>query len=322
MTRVLVTGANGFVGSVLCEQLVAEGFKVRGTYRSRTIADSCPNNTDKAIVGEINSNTDWKEALREVDIVIHLAARVHVMQETETDPLSAFEAVNTQGTLNLAEQALNSGVIRLIFLSTIKVNGEQTEKVYSASDEVNPSDPYAISKWHAEQGLQSIRKKNRIEVVIIRPPLVYGPNVKGNFLRLIKLINKGLPIPLASVKNKRSMVSIDNLCNLIKTCLEHPKADGEVFLVSDDQDLPTPELIRLIAEYLQKSARLLPFPVQWLYFLAALVHKRQEVEKLCESLQVDIEKNQEILNWQPPFPVSEGIRKTVADYLSHQPKSS
>jgi UDP-glucose 4-epimerase len=322
MTKVLVTGANGFVGNVLCQQLVTEGFKVRGAYRTKTTADSCPNNIEKVIVGEINSNTDWQEALQDVNIIIHLAARVHVMQETETDPLSAFEAVNTLGTLNLAEQAASSGIKRLIFLSTIKVNGDQTEKVYSASDVVNPSDPYALSKWHAEQGLQAIRKKSGMEIVIIRPPLVYGPQVKGNFLRLIKLINKGLPIPLSSVKNKRSMVSIDNLCDLIKTCLVHAKADGEVFLVSDGHDLSTPELIRLISNALQKSARLLPFPVHWLYFFASLVHKRQEVERLCGSLLVEIKKNQEILNWQPPFTVSEGIRKTVTHHLSHHPQSS
>ena len=319
MTRVLVTGANGFVGSVLSKQLVDEGFKVRGAYRSRTKADSCPNNIEKAIVGEINSNTDWQEALQEVNNVIHLAARVHVMQETEIDPLSAFKAVNTEGTLNLAEQAASSGIKRLIFLSTVKVNGEQSEKVYSASDEVNPDDSYALSKWLAEQGLQTIREKSGMEIVIIRPPLVYGPQVKGNFLRLIKLIHKGLPIPLASVKNRRSMVSIDNLCDLIKTCLLHTKANGEVFLVSDGHDLSTPELIRLIANSLQKSAKLLPFPVQWLYLLASLVHKRQEVERLCGSLQVDIEKNREILGWHPPFTVSEGFRKTVAEYLRHKP---
>lgn len=322
MTRVLITGANGFVGSVLSEQLVTEGFIVRGAYRSKLTADSRPNIIEKTIVGDINSNTDWQKALREVDIVIHLAARVHVMQETETDPLSAFKAVNTQGTINLAEQAANSGIKRLIFLSTIKVNGEQSDKVYSVSDQINPSDPYALSKWQGEQGLQAIGKKSDMAVVIIRPSLVYGPQVKGNFLRLIKLIQKGLPIPLASVKNKRSMVSIDNLCDLIKTCIQHTKADGEVLLVSDGHDLSTPELIRLIAINLQKPARLLPFPVGWLNFLATLVHKRQVIERLCGSLQVDIEKNQEILNWQPPFTVSEGIRKTVAAYLRHQSKSS
>ena len=316
MTRVLVTGANGFIGTVLCDQLVAEGFLVRGAFRSAKAADCSPNNIEKVIVGEINTNTDWQEALKGVNIVVHLAARVHVMHETDSDPLAAFERVNTTGTLNLAEQAVSNAVKRLIFLSTIKVNGEQTQQAYLASDLVNPTDPYGLSKWHAEQALRTVRDKSDIEIVIIRPPLVYGPQVKGNFLRLITLINKGWPIPLASVDNNRSMVSIDNLCDLIKTCLFHSKADGELFLVSDGHNLSTPELIQLIADSMKKTVKLLPFPVAWLYFFAGLIYKRQEVERLCGSLQVDIQKNREVLGWQPPFPVAEGVRKTVAEYLN------
>ena len=316
MNRILVTGANGFVGTVLCEQLEAEGFLIRGAYRSANAADCSPNSLEKVSVGEINANTDWQEALKEVNIVVHLAARVHVMHETDSDPLVAFERVNTAGTLNLAEQAANSGVKRLIFLSTIKVNGEQTQQAYSASDQVNPNDPYGLSKWHAELGLRTVRDKSGLEIVIIRPPLVYGPQVKGNFLRLITLINKGWPIPLASVNNNRSMVSVDNLCDLIKTCLSHSKANGELFLVSDGLDLSTPELIRLIADRLKKTVKLLPFPVTWLYFFAGLIHKRQEVERLCGSLQIDIQKNRDILGWRPPFSVAEGIHKTVAEYLN------
>ena len=315
MTRVLVTGANGFVGTVLCDQLVAGGFLIRGTFRSAKAADCSSNNIEKVIVGEINASTDWQKALKDVNIVIHLAARVHVMHETDSDPFAAFERVNTTGTLNLAEQAAFTGVKRLIFLSTIKVNGEQTQQAYLASDLVNPTDPYGLSKWRAEQGLRTIRDDSDIEIVIIRPPLVYGPQVKGNFLRLITLINKNWLIPLASVNNKRSMVSVDNLCDLIKTCLSHSKADGELFLVSDGQDLSTPELIQLIADSMKKTVKLLPFPVAWLYFFAGLIYKRQEVERLCGSLQVDIQKNQEILNWQPPFSVAEGIHKTVIEYL-------
>ena len=315
MTRVLVTGANGFIGTVLCDQLVAGGFLIRGAFRSAKAADCSPNNIEKVIVGEINANTDWQKALKDVNIVIHLAARVHVMHETDSDPFAAFERVNTAGTLNLAEQAVSSGVKRLMFLSTIKVNGEQTQQAYLASDLVNPTDPYGLSKWRAEQGLRTVRDKSDMEIVIIRPPLIYGPQVKGNFLRLITLINKGWPVPLASVKNKRSMVSVDNLCDLVKTCLSHSKADGELFLVSDGQDLSTPELIRLISDSMRKSAKLLPFPVTWLYFFAGLIHKRQEVERLCGSLQVDIQKNRDILGWQPPFSVAEGIHKTVTEYL-------
>jgi len=315
MTRVLITGANGFIGTALCKQLAAEGFLIKGAYRSAKTADSSANNIEKVIVGEIHASTDWQEALREVNIVVHLAARVHVMQETDSDPLAAFHRVNTEGTLNLAEQAARSDVKRMIFLSTIKVNGEQTQVAYSASNQANASDPYALSKWNAEQGLRTVSNKSDMEIVIIRPPLVYGPQVKGNFLRLITLINKGWPIPLASVKNKRSMVSVDNLCDLIKTCMANPKANGELFLVSDGHDLSTPELIRLIAESMKKSVKLLPFPVPLLYFIAGLIHKRQEVERLCGSLVVDIQKNREILGWQPPFSAVDSVRKTVARYL-------
>jgi UDP-glucose 4-epimerase len=237
------------------------------------------------------------------------------MHEIDSDPLAAFERVNTAGTLNLAEQAASSGVKRLIFLSTIKVNGEQTQQAYLASDQANPTDSYALSKWHAEQALRTVRDKSDIEIVIIRPPLVYGPQVKGNFLRLITLVNKGWPIPLASVNNMRSMVNVDNLCDLIKTCMSHSRADGELFLMSDGHDLSTPELIQLIADSMKKTVKLLPFPVAWLYFFAGLIHKRQEVERLCGSLQIDIQKNQEILDWQPPFSVAEGVRITVAEYL-------
>ncbi len=313
MTRVLITGANGFIGSALSERLLPEGFLVRAAYRSqpKLVAEEI----EMVVVGDINVQTDWQKALKDIDIVIHLAARVHVMQESASNPLAEFKKINTEGTLNLATQAAKAGVRRLIFFSTIKVHGEQTEKIYAASDQVNPQDPYAFSKWLAEQGLQEIRKNTGLEIVIIRPPLVYGPKVKGNFLRLINLANKGFPIPLASVKNKRSMVGIDNLCDLIKTVILHEKADGEVFLVSDGQDLSTPELIQYIARCLEKPSRLFPFPVSWLYFFAALVRKKPEVERLCGSLQVDIEKNREILGWQPPYSVEHGIGKTVADFL-------
>lgn len=313
MTQVLITGANGFVGAELSRQLLADGYMVRGAYR--TNPSNIAKEIEQVIVGEINADTDWQAALEGIDIVIYLAARVHVMNETATDPLAAFSAVNTAGTLNLADQAAMAGVRRLIYFSTIKVHGEQTEKIYSASDEVNPLDPYALSKWRAEQGLQEIQRKTALEVVIIRPPLIYGPKVKGNFLRLISLVNKGWPIPLASVENKRSMVSLDNLCDFVKVAMTHKKADGEVFLVSDGHDLSTPELIQNIADSMKKPARLLPFPVSGLYFFACLAGKKPEVERLCGSLRVDIQKNQNILGWRPPCTIKTGIEKAVTDYL-------
>jgi UDP-glucose 4-epimerase len=313
MTKVLITGANGFIGSVLSKRLLMDGFLVRAAYRNQSNFDS--NKIGLVEVGEIDANTDWQIALKDIDVVIHLAARVHVMKESASDPLAEFKKINTAGTLNLANQAAKEGVRRLIFFSTIKVHGEQNDKIYSASDNVNPLDPYALSKWLAEQGLQEIRENSELEIVIIRPPLVYGPKVKGNFLRLMKLVNKGFPAPLANVNNKRSMVGVDNLCDLVKTVLLHEKADGEVFLVSDGRDLSTPELIQYLARSLEKPARLFPFPVSWLYFLAGLFGKKPELERLCGSLQVDIQKNQEILSWQPPYSVEDGIGKTVTDYL-------
>ena len=297
MTRILVTGANGFIGAALIEQLSADGYWVRGAYR--TPAQPVTKGIEQVIIGEIDGDTDWREALKEIDIVIHLAARVHVMNESAFDPLAEFKKINTAGTLNLANQAAKAGVRRLIFFSTIKVHGEQTEKTYRASDKVNPKDPYALSKWLAEQGLQEIRENSGLETVIIRPPLVYGPKVKGNFLRLIKLVDKGFPVPLASINNKRSMVGIDNLCDLVKTVLLHEKANGQVFLVSDGRDLSTPELIEYLARCLEKPTRLIGFPVSWLYFFASVVGKKPEFERLCGSLQVDIQKNREILGWQP-----------------------
>lgn len=313
MTRVLITGANGFVGTILSEKLSMDGVLVRAACRCKSNFNN--NEVELVEVGDVNAQTDWQKALQDIDIVIHLAARVHVMHEAASDPFAEFKKINTAGTLNLANQAVKAGVSRLIFVSTIKVHGEQTNKIYSASDDVNPSDSYALSKWQAEQGLQEIRDNNGLEIVIIRPPLVYGPKVKGNFLRLIKLVNKGFPIPLANVKNKRSMVGIDNLCDLTKTVLLHEKADGEVFLVSDGQDLSTPELVQYLAGCLKKPARLFSIPVSWLYFVAGLLRKKPELERLCGSLQVDIEKNREMLGWQPPYTVEEGIRKTVTDYL-------
>ncbi len=313
MTKVLITGANGFIGSALSERLSMDGLLVRAACRNQSNFDG--NKIEPVEVGDIDAHTDWQKALKDIDIVIHLAARVHVMNESASEPLAEFKKINTAGTLNLANQAAKAGVRRLIFFSTIKVHGEQTEETYRASDEVNPQDPYSLSKWLAERGLQEIRENSGLEIVIIRPPLVYGPKVKGNFLRLIKLVNKGFSVPLASIKNKRSMVGIDNLCDLVKTVLLHEKADGEVFLVSDGRDLSTPELIEYLARCLEKPARLIGFPVSWLYFFARVVGKKPEFERLCGSLRVDIQKNREILDWQPPYSIEHGISKTVADFL-------
>jgi len=315
MTRVLLTGANGFVAKALAGPLIESGFEVRGSLHSAA------GDSDKIscyVVGDINAETMWREALLGVDVVVHLAARVHVMRETAADPLAAFRDVNVKGTENLALQCAAQGVKRLIFLSTVKVNGERTESFFSAENPANPQDPYAQSKWEAEQALRKIGAETGLEIVIIRPPLVYGPGVKGNFLRLLAWVYSGFPIPLASVNNARSMVGVDNLCDFIKTCIEHPKAKDETFLVADSHDLSTPALIRLMAGSMRRPVWLLPVPVAWLLRLGALCGRKAEVERLCGSLAVNTRKAHVTLGWRPPFSVEAGVGKTVAWFMAQK----
>ncbi len=307
MNTVLVTGADGFIGTALCKELVAADFDVRSAVR--TVLPPAP--ACAIPVGDINAETRWHNALTGVDVVVHLAARVHVMEETSNDPSALFRDVNLEGTKNLALQAVTSGVKRFVYISTIKVNGENAETSFSADVPGNPQDAYAASKWEAEQELNKIAAQTGLEVVIIRPPLVYGPGVKGNFLRLLKLVDKGWPIPLGAVENKRSMVYVANLCDLIKTCIRHPRASGQVFLVSDYCDISTPELIRLMACYLNHPARLIAVPVSWLYLLTRFFGRGAEIERLCGSLHVDIQKTKDVLGWQPPYTVEQGVHNTV-----------
>jgi UDP-N-acetyl-alpha-D-quinovosamine dehydrogenase len=311
MSQVLVTGANGFVGKALCRKLLSAGHAVTAAVRSASadVADEI----SSIVVGDVNAQTDWQEALTETEVVVHLAARVHVMVDKAQDPLAAFQEVNVAGTRNLALQAAAKGVQRLIFLSSIKVNGEHNNNPFTADDTAAPQDPYAVSKWEAEQLLQGISHDTGMGVVIIRPPLVYGPGVKGNLQRLCQLIQTGVPLPFGLIKNKRSMVNLDNLCDLIALCTEHQQAAGELFLVSDDDDLSTPGLIRIMANELQCSVRLLPVPVFMLYFMGKIIGKEPEIDRLCDSLQVDIQKTMRVLGWQPPYSVQHGIRKMLIE---------
>jgi len=313
--QILITGANGFIGRALCYKLQEGEWPVRALIRSRH--NFSENNTflDPAFVDDIGVETDYSGILEEVQIVVHLAARVHVMSDTATDPLLEFRKVNTEGTVALANAAVEAGVKRFIYLSTIKVNGERTLDIpFSADDHVYPDDPYAISKWEAEHILHEIGRKTGMEIVIVRPPLVYGQGVKGNFLRLLEMVNKGAVFPLANVKNKRSMVSIDNLVDFLIRCTGHPAAANQTFLVSDGNDLATPQLIRLLARHLGKSARLIPFPLRALIGCAIFLGKESIVERLCGSLQVDISKTKKLLNWHPSFSVDDGLSKTVKWY--------
>ena len=280
----------------------------------RVSRDDGPSNA--VTVGEIGSSTDWSLALQGARTVIHCAARVHVMQDSAADPLAAFRAVNLEGTRRLAEVAAEVGVRRLVFLSSIKVNGESTApgSPFRASDPPRPSDAYAVSKWEAEQALHEVASRSGLEVVVVRPPLVYGPGVRANFERLMRWVARGAPIPLGSVDNRRSMVGLDNLVDLLVRCVDHPAAAGQTFLVSDRRDLSTPEWIRMLAAAMGRPARLLPVPPAWLRLGGRLTGRRAEVERLIGSLQLDIEPTCETLDWSPPVSVEEGLSRTVASF--------
>lgn len=314
MATILITGANGFVGQHLGVYLVKQGHQVIATSRSRDATfDYIP--THVAKVGDIDVKTDWTTALKGVEVVIHLAARVHVMREKAADPLLEFRRMNAKGTLQLAQQAAETGVRRLVYLSSIKVNGEETiSHPFTEQDETIPEDPYARSKWEAEQHLMDVGAQTGLEVSIIRPPLVYGAGVRGNFLSLLELAAKAWPLPLASIDNRRSLVGIENLCSLIEVCVRHPQAAGEVFLVSDGQDISTPELIRMLAEAMQRPCRLLPFPTSFLAIASKLLGQQGVWERLAGSLQVDIGKARQQLGWEPPVPLEQGLADTVDWY--------
>lgn len=315
MRTILVTGANGFVGAALCDTLIEHDYDVRGAFRKKnSIINSIISNV---IVGDINSKTDWSAALKSVDVVIHLAARVHVMDDISKDPLDDFRKINVIGTLNIARQAAENGVVRFIYLSSIKVNGEaiKSELPFTENDEYVPTDPYALSKYETEQGLLQLAKKTQMDVVIIRPPLVYGPGVKANFLSMMKWLEKEIPLPFGSIHNKRSLVALDNLVDLILTCINHPAAANEVFLVSDGEDLSTTDLLSRVATALGKKSRLIPINQQLLEIALKLIGKKDLGQRLCGSLQVDISKAKKLLNWVPPVSVDEGLHKTAKYFL-------
>jgi len=312
--KILLTGATGFVGQHLAKRILHQkDISLRLASRSKlkqfvdpTIATFFPM--------DISTNLNWHTALQGCEVVIHTAARAHIMKETVADPLKEFRKINVEGTLNLARQAALLGVRRFIFISSIKVNGESTlpNQAFSADDLPNPSDAYAISKYEAEQKLKHLSATSAMEIVIIRPPLVYGPGVKGNFQRMIRWLQKGIPLPLGAVINKRSFVSVDNLISLILTCVTHPKAANQVFLVSDNEDLSTTELLQRIGQVMQRSTRLLPIPQNVLKGFATLLGQKAVFERLCGSLQLDINKTCKLLDWKPEMNVNEGLRLTIA----------
>lgn len=314
--HLLATGATGFVGRALVESLKGRhGFSVRGVVR-RLMVD-LPAGAEYIQVTDLSPETDWKAALSGVDVVIHTAARVHVMSENVADPLAEFRRVNVEGSLNLARQAAYVGVRRFIFISSIKVNGEYTplDKPYTADDVPAPVDSYGISKYDAEEGLRKLAQQTDMEVVIIRPPLVYGPGVKANFLNMMCWLRKGVPLPFGAINNRRSLVALDNLIDLILTSLEHPEAANQTFLVSDGEDLSTTELIRRMAVALNVPVRLLPVPHKLLEAGFKMAGKSDLAQRLCGSLQVDIAKTCTTLNWKPVISVDEGLRSTAEYFL-------
>ena len=332
--NILVTGANGFIGKALCKRLLADGYQVRGAVRGAAQMTALPSGVEGVMVGDISPEIDWSEALSGIEGIVHLAARVHVMDDLADDPLAEFRKVNTAGSLNLARQAVAAGVRRFVFISSIKVNGEGTEDgggrretgdrkrengglgaVFSEGDVPDPRDPYAVSKWEAEQGLLAIARETGLEVVIIRPLLVYGPGVKANFRLLMKWVSRGVPLPLGAVNNKRSFVALDNLVSFIIHCIDHPKAANEVFLISDGEDVSTTELLQKMARAFGKRSFLLPVPVGLMTFVAAMLGKRDIADRLFGSLQVDSSKARDLLGWEPVVSMDEALKRTAETYL-------
>jgi len=321
--KVLITGASGFVGRATCTWLVTHGLEVVGTVR-QTPAQPVAG-MDYRMVGDLDADTDWRAALAGVQGIIHCAARVHVMRETAEDPLAAFRSANVAGTERLARQAAAAGVKRLVFISSIKVNGEETapasplpggERVrFHEDDTPAPQDPYGQTKWEAETMLARVAQETGLEVVIVRPPLVYGPGVKGNLARLLGWIERGVPLPLAGIRNERSLIGIDNFTSALQACLTHPAAAGRTYLVRDGEDVSTPELVRRLGRHLGRPARLFALPTPLLESLGGLTGRRADVQRLTGSLTVDDSRIRRELGWVPPRTLDEGLAPMTRAWL-------
>ncbi|WP_404363716.1 UDP-glucose 4-epimerase family protein [Marinobacter sp.] len=319
--KLAISGATGFVGSALVRRLAQETSAGHILALVRSRSGDLPAQVQQAEIGP-DGNFAEPLPLAGVDTLIHAAARVHVMNDSSADPLAEFRRVNVEGTLALARQAAKAGIRRFIFLSSIKVNGEATEpgRPFTPEDPPAPQDPYGISKLEAEQKLRALASETGLEVVIIRPVLVYGPGVKANFRAMMSWLERGIPLPLGAIDNRRSLVALDNLVDLVITCIDHPAAAGETFLVSDDEDLSTTELLRRMARALDRPPRLVPVPLALLEAGAAMLGKRDVARRLCGSLQVDIGRTKELLNWQPPVTVDEALRKTADAFREERRK--
>lgn len=314
MPTVLITGATGFIGRALCVKMLREGWTVKGTFRK----ESEPNTLPQGVVGVAVDLTGTSVCLQndfaDVDVLVHLAARVHIFKDPSGNPLEAFRQVNVGGTERLARMAAKAGVKRFIFISSVKVNGEGSIRPYKETDMPAPEDAYGTSKKEAEDVLKNISLQTGLPTVILRLPLVYGPGVKANFKNLIKLASLGLPLPFKNIRNQRSFLYLGNLIDAITLCITHPKAIGETFLVSDGEDISTPDLLRLIAAAKNKRLILFSLPPDFLNKLGALCRQNKTIEKLTGSLCVDSRKIQNLLGWKPPFTLEEGIAETVKSF--------
>jgi nucleoside-diphosphate-sugar epimerase len=311
--RLLVTGANGFIGRATCARLASGGMDVVAAIRRRTTA--LPAGVSPMVVGELHADTPWDASLRGVTGVIHLAARVHVTDDRARDPLDEFRRVNVEGTVRVARRAAQAGVTRFVFVSSVKVHGEQRAAPYTEHDVPAPADAYAQSKWEAEQALREIERETGMEVAIVRPPLVYGPGVRANFLSLLEAVHKRIPLPLGLVRNRRSLIFVGNLADALAQCVTHSNGAGRTFLVSDGEDVSTASLIRHLADAMHTRAILLPVPVGILRMTARLTGKGDAMTRLVSSLSVDSRDIRDRLDWRPPFSLREGLAATVADFL-------
>lgn len=317
MNKILVTGSNGFLGQAVCEDLIKKNYRVIAVSRKKKELFKNTPNLENFYIDDLNSELNWEKVLNNVNCIVHCAAKVHQENHDYHNELDLYRNINLYGTIKLANQASKAGVKRFIYISSIKVNGEfsKINTKFKSSDLVNPIGSYSISKWEAEKELRLLSSKTGIEIVIIRPPLIYGPGVKGNFLKLIKYVSKGIPLPFGSINNKRSYVSIYNITDLIVKCVSHPLASNETFLVSDDQDISTKELIIKIAKLLKSRTIVFPISVKFLLIISTFINNKYKFQKLINNLQVDITHTKKLLGWKPIVNMDDTLKNVLKWYI-------